>query len=82
MKRKTLQEVMKMTLKERFLYYVNLVYGHKNFSVTTTAGSLSAVVWVWEYKLEDEVDYRCIATCYLFFEADIMELEKHLDKWL
>ena len=82
MKRKNLQEVMKMTKKGRFMYYSELVYGHKNFSVSTTPGSRAVSVMVWGYNSNEEFDYRCIASCHLDFETDIVELEKHLDKWL
>lgn len=80
MKRKTLQEVMKMTVKERFFYYARLLYGHKNFSVNTTPAFHSVTVTVWDYLSDDDFDYRIIETCYL--QHDIVSLEKYLDKWL
>ena len=80
MKRKTLQEVMKRTEKERFMYYAELVYGHKNFSVNTTPASYTVTVTVWDYLSDDDFNYSIVETCYL--KHDIVELEKHLDKWL
>jgi hypothetical protein len=82
MKRKTLQEVMKMTEKERFMYYAELVYGHKNFSVNTTPASYTVTVTVWDYLSSNEFDYTCIDVCYIRHADGIVLLEKYLDKWL
>ena len=48
MKRKTLQEVMKMTEKERFMYYAELFWGDPQFDLKMTPGGKSAYAMRWQ----------------------------------
>lgn len=82
MKRKTIEEVMKMTKKGRFFYYARLVHGHKNFSVSTTPKSNVCSISVWNYLSRYEFDYKCMGNFHVNIASDIVSLEKYLDKWL
>lgn len=79
MKRKSLQDVMKMTEKQRFMYYTRLTWGNVHFSGQITPGAKFPYISLWEYEGEEN---RCIGLMYLDSEEDIIKLEKHIDKWL
>lgn len=72
MKRKTLQEVIKMTEKERFMYYAELFWGDTRFDMKMTPGGGSAYAMRWE-------NGECVeGPAFLKFEDNVKKIESWL----